>query len=238
MGGVRVFWDCNRYGEDCSSNLNILGYHIHNCAPIDGPLWFIRDLLIVCLLTPIVYMFIKKFKIRGIILLAILMIFNIWIPIEGFSSTCFFFFAFGAYFSIYKKGFIVAFRKFMLIASIISSVLLAGIVLKYGSDWVIYNIIFNTFTITWSIIIIAIISYLPEIKNKVWELIGKYSFFIYASHFSIVQLVSVYLFRYLPETYSFLLYFVIPFIALFIIGLAYCGLKKIPYMMPILNGGR
>lgn len=233
-----MFWDCNRYGEDSISNLNILGFHIHNCAPIDGPLWFIRDLLIACLLSPVIYWFIKKIKVGGLLTIALLMILNIWIPFEGFSSTCFFFFSFGAYFSIFNKGFIQLFRMILPLSFIISIVLLIGILFKYGGDWIIYNIIFNIFTLIGSICTIALTSYLPEIKNKIWSLVGKSGFFVFASHFAIVQLVSVYLFRYLPDFNSILLYFVIPFIVLLIIELAFYGLSKIPHVMPILNGGR
>lgn len=238
MGGGKMLWNCNRFGEDCSNTYNILGYCLHNSAPIDGPLWFIRDLMIICILSPIIYIFVKKFKQYGLCILGLMMILNIWIPIEGFSSTCFFFFSFGAYFSLYKISFVSSFRKYMLPGIILSIISLVAIVTLYGNSWLIYNIVFNTFNIIGCVTTIALISYLPKIDNKIWGTIKNSSFFIFAAHFAIVQLIATYLFKYLPETYSIIIYFATPIIVLIIIEFIFILLKRIPVIIYLLNGGR
>ena len=86
---IAIFWD--------SANGNV---------PINTALWFIRDLMVVCCLSPLVYWLIKKLDILIIIILGVLYVTDIWIDIPGLSIACVFFFSAGAYFSITKKNFI------------------------------------------------------------------------------------------------------------------------------------
>ena len=233
-----MFWNCGRFGEDCSSSYNILGYCLHNSAPIDGPLWFIRDLIIVCLFSPLIYIFIKKLGWFGISMVGLMMILNIWIPIEGFSSICFFFFMFGACFSIGRVAFIPIFRKFLPVQIVLCMIALYFIVVLYGNNWLVYNIIFNAFNIVGCVTTIALVSYIPKIDNMIWNNIKNSSFFIFAAHFAIVQLVATYLFRYLPGTFPIIIYFATPFIVLLIIEGLFVLLKKVPVIPYLLNGGR
>lgn len=34
---------------------------MHNSAPIDGPLWFVRDLIVCVIFAPIIYIFLNKY---------------------------------------------------------------------------------------------------------------------------------------------------------------------------------
>jgi len=59
-----LFWDYTRLGVET----NILGGSIDRFGPIDAPLWFLRDLIVLMLLSPCVYFLIKRLKIYIIIL--------------------------------------------------------------------------------------------------------------------------------------------------------------------------
>ena len=74
---IMMFWNCGRFGESTTFITNILGMQMHNSAPIDGPLWFIRDLMVCMLFSPILYYLLKRYI---LVLLSILLILNIWIP--------------------------------------------------------------------------------------------------------------------------------------------------------------
>jgi Acyltransferase family. len=93
-------------------------------TPVNTPLWFIRDLIIMVILSPIVYMLIKYLKIWSIYILGICFIFYLWPHIPGFSITAFLFFTLGAYFSLSKLNFVEVFRKYKAIFYIISLILL------------------------------------------------------------------------------------------------------------------
>jgi fucose 4-O-acetylase-like acetyltransferase len=71
--------------------------------PISGPFWFIRDLMVVVILTPLIFLYVKKTKLYGVILLGILWFFGWWFGFagtHGLSITALFFFTLGAWFSI------------------------------------------------------------------------------------------------------------------------------------------
>lgn len=73
--------------------------------PVYTPFWYIRDLMVTVLLSPIIYWLTKKLHIYFVIALATLWITNYWPLITGINITALFFFSFGAYFSIFKKNF-------------------------------------------------------------------------------------------------------------------------------------
>lgn len=72
--------------------------------PLDFPLWYIRDLILLVLFSPILYLWIKKAKLLGIVILyalylsSIFFILSIWIPTTGL-----FYFSVGIYFAIGKN---------------------------------------------------------------------------------------------------------------------------------------
>ncbi len=87
--------------------------------PVNGPLWYVRDLMVVCLFSPIIYFLIKKLDFIFIILLGILWISKVFENIPGLGLTSFFFFSLGAYFSIYKFDFIKLVKPFFWIALVL-----------------------------------------------------------------------------------------------------------------------
>ncbi len=93
---LAAFWDMKMVDADWSS------YHM----PINYPLWFIRDLMVVVLFSPLVYWLVKRLRGYALAGLAFLWMMAWGMPVTGFSTTAFFFFAFGAYFSVNKKLFV------------------------------------------------------------------------------------------------------------------------------------
>lgn len=86
------------------------------CDPIIGPLWFLRNLMIVVLATPVIYTIVKKFKhypslFLGAIWLYIRVCKPDYINIDRL-ITSFFFFSWGAQLSILKKDLVYSFSRF------------------------------------------------------------------------------------------------------------------------------
>lgn len=85
--------------------------------PINVPLWFLRNLMIVVLCTPAIYHLIRKFRHYPVILLGVAwLVFTLIKPADnelpaGFLSA-FFFFSWGAYMSICKKDMVAEFGRF------------------------------------------------------------------------------------------------------------------------------
>lgn len=95
--------------------------------PEDYPLWFLRDLMIVVLFTPVIHFAIKKARIYAIIMLGAAWLSCFFSPYGHHSQllTAFFFFSWGAYMSISEKDMLAIFGK-MFKASTISYLCLAA----------------------------------------------------------------------------------------------------------------
>lgn len=166
--------------ENCriNTNLNLCGGTTYMSYPLNLSLWFLRDLIIVCILTPIIYYLIKKTRLGIILIFALGYIINITIPIPGFSFVSLFFFSLGAYFAI--NGINIAkfsrrYSTFCIPISIVLLIVCTFTLNRYLLDIFIIIGIFAAF---------AIASNLIEKYNvKPNTFLVKSSFFIYASHF-------------------------------------------------------
>ena len=81
--------------------------------PLNFPLWFIRELILVTICTPIIYISICKFKHYSIIFLGIIWFITTLLNLSiSQTVTAFFFFSWGSYLSITKMDIIIHFQKF------------------------------------------------------------------------------------------------------------------------------
>ncbi|WP_405336156.1 acyltransferase [Fibrobacter sp.] len=78
-----------------------LGFVTLSCYPIDGPLWYVRDLIVYSFFSPVIYFFIKRAKFIFLLILAIVFFFKIWPPIF-LHPNGFVFFSLGALFALCK----------------------------------------------------------------------------------------------------------------------------------------
>lgn len=85
---IGIFWSFNSWG-----------------APLVEPFWFLRDLMAVSLLSPIVFYLIKWTKGLVILLVCVCYIFDYWFNIPGFSIQSIFFFSLGAICSFKHSAF-------------------------------------------------------------------------------------------------------------------------------------
>ena len=176
--------------------LNIFWNHISNPGtPISPQFWFIRDLIIVVLFTPLIYYFIKYIKIYGIIFLGLLWTFDLWFDVIGFSIVSFFFFSFGAWFSINKRDFASDFYSLRLytIFIFIALCVLNTIIWHNNID----NLYF-IHNINIIIGIIAVVSWsswgIEENKIRSNTFLAGSSFFVFAYHWLPIALfLKIYL---------------------------------------------
>lgn len=88
------------------------GRFVESTFPINVPLWFVRNLMVVVLCTPLLYWLLKCAKFYAVILLGLLWM---MIPFSGVSTysfeVSFFFFTCGAYMSVCKKDMVSTFSR-------------------------------------------------------------------------------------------------------------------------------
>lgn len=162
-------------------------------GPWDGPLWFLRDLFIVMLFSPIISYLIRKIGLLLPILLSIPILFRYPSIFPGFSITAFCWFSLGSYLAIRPR---LLFN--MLTCNDMKSIAFFVIMLSIRT-LIMANII-NTFTSTlnllWiisSMIMYYLLAIRISIKTKrtdIWKRLGASSFIIYAMHSLIIGWIS------------------------------------------------
>ena len=82
-------------------------------TPINYPLWYVRDLMILVLFTPIIYQLIKRMNVFLVLLFSVIWFFSLgrYIGLSSLSHQSIFFFPLGAYFSINHINFVALMDK-------------------------------------------------------------------------------------------------------------------------------
>lgn len=92
---------------------SLAGNSIDHMCPIDTPLWFVRDLIIVVLCTPLLHYVIKHTRYYFVLLLGVFWFVRPFLfPFLMEFDTAFFFFSWGAYMSINRKDMLVVFGRY------------------------------------------------------------------------------------------------------------------------------
>lgn len=103
LGGTKWlhdFWDIHQTG----TSVNILGISKTTAYPINIPLWFMRDLMVLVVMSPLIYYAIRWMRWGWLILMTALTLTGIWLPWPGFGVTCCLFFSIGAWFALTKRS--------------------------------------------------------------------------------------------------------------------------------------
>jgi fucose 4-O-acetylase-like acetyltransferase len=211
-------------------------------SPIAYQFWFIRDLMVTVILTPVIYFYIKKTKIYGVLLLSVLWFFGWWFRVAGFSIVAIFFFTVGAWFGINKRN-IVDDMGIVRRWSFVLYPLLA-IVDFSTQDYDIHPFIHNAGIIVGIMFWINLVAYLLRTeKMSVNRFLSASSFFLFAIHdpllLSKIRKILYVIFNPQSDLVVTSLYFILVFVVVFIALGAYYLLKRyIPKFTAIITGGR
>ena len=128
-----MYWNCARHFQFFSTT-NILGWEMPSTFPYNYPLWFIRDLIVLCVFAPVIHFAVRKTKGWILAVLYPLYLMNIWIPLDGFSPEGWFFFSLGAFLRLSGKDPVSTFRRFQIPSYVALAVATVLCVLTYGSE--------------------------------------------------------------------------------------------------------
>lgn len=220
-GFFRIFW-----------NINDGGY------PSNWPLWYVRELMVMSLLSPLIYILIKKVNIIYLSIIIFLYVFFKIPEIPGFFPNSIVFFSIGAYFAIKRKNimcFVDNNKYVFFLVSLIFYVLSTFFLEGYMGF-----IVFQLFVLSMSIGSLKLFHNCSDRSLSFLSNISKSVFFIYAIHITL----NAYVYKLLSNIpimgdSSIFLYFMSPIITM-IAGtcIYFILIKYIPDVMKVICGGR
>lgn len=246
-GELHLFWNSFVWAKNSQ---NWLGWNTPMSAPILTPLWFVRDLMIVMLFTPIIYYCIKKLKFIPIILLAIFYVTGVWVELfPGFSIISFFWFSLGAYFSISRIDMVVSIYKLRYFFYLVSFCLIFPLLWFNGNvgDRFVPNMfaqkLYPFFIISASFSLLCIAAkIIKQGKLKVYPRLAQASFFVFVCHMFVLRYADKVINKCLPFDNYFILiikYLTIPILAVILCLAIYWILDKtFPKFLSVLTGNR
>lgn len=222
--------------------LNLFWNHKEG-MPICFQLWFIRDLMVVILFSPLLHFIVKYGKTLSIILLGILWTFNLGFDLPGFSISAFFFFSSGAWFSINKHDFTADFRPFRWSATLLYLALAFLDVWLMTNKITDYPYIHNIGILAGIAAVVSWVSYGIE-RNRLRsnEILTQSSFFVYAYHGMPALLAVKCWVKYLSPMNEWTMaagFFLLPLVLIGIgIGIYTFLRKHLPTFTAVITGGR
>ncbi len=211
--------------------------------PVCFQFWFIRDLMVVILFSPLVYGIVRYGNTLGIILLGGLWTFNLGFDRPGFSIAAFFFFSFGAWFSIRKHDFTADFRPFRWPATLLYlalALLDIWFMINKISD---FPYIHNIGILAGIVAVVSWTSYGIERNNlHSNKILTQSSFFVYAYHGLPALLAVKCWVKFLSPMNEWTMvagFFVLPLVLIGIgIGIYALLRKRLPAFTALITGGR
>lgn len=242
-GYLHLLWNSSVWEE----RTTWLGLETHNSGPVLLPFWYMRDLIMMVILSPIIYWIIKKIKIIFILFLIVIYVFDIRFPwISGTFSSAGLFFSVGAYFAIKKQDFtdilwkwrypICSITILLMVCQTYSGSAMGDMVSRMIHPWL---VIFQSFAL---IIVASHLCKYPYLYGANKKL-SKTSFFIYALHTFILGYIISMIKKVMPmqDTWYMMtfIYLTAPLLCVALcIGIYWMFQKVMPGILRVMVGER
>ena len=206
-------------------------------TPICPQLWFLRDLIVLVLISPILFYLLKKIPIYFVGILGGLYWVDIISPIAGFNILSVFFFCLGGYYRIKYKDIIPRGNSAMI--CILYVVLVTIDFLSRDSSYIGY--LHRIILILGGLVMLRIGFFIVRrctLKDVVFW--ANSSFFIYVTHNILLSFLSKVIFKFIiVSDCSLLLVYLFDTIVVSIVGIGmYYIVQNRPLLLKLLTGGR
>ena len=235
-----MFWDC--WSPEMSKNPPI-GIIQDNSAPLLIPMWYVRDLFVVSLFSPILWWGVKKADVIFVVILGICFVFKFWPYIHGVSIQSFFFFTLGILLSKHEEMIDFLFRRWGRFLILISFSLSIYLVYLFNANFLFYDYFYSSFAIVFSLAALYL-SYICVQRKYARALLklAMASFVVYALHMVFIsRYITIFVDRLGCDRISFLFleYMLVPLMTSSICVLLYFVVRRYcPNMLLLLSGGR
>lgn len=209
-------------------------------SPISYQFWFIRDLMLMVLIAPVIHLMLKRVPEMFLVGILLLWFFNYWLIYIPSVAAVAFFYA-GAYFA-YSNISLFVFDRFGNV--ILSSYLVVLLIDTFSKEYIFNNYIHNIgvlLGVASALYISKVIVRIKSIKNAlIWA--GGCSFFVFAVHEPLLTVLKKVIYKIVSPSSQevvLFLYIAIPIIVIALSILLYLTMKKItPKILSTISGGR
>ena len=242
-GFLHMLWDSSVWDE----RTTWLGISTHNSGPVLLPFWYIRDLIVMVMLSPVFFWLIKKLRFFFILLMMAIYAFDIRVAwMSGTFTAAGLFWGLGAYFAIMKQDFTDVLWKWRY-AILPLTVILIGMQTYTGSAMGdnVSRMIHPWLVIIQSAALVITASAMCRYRRlyEVNKRLGSTSFFVYAMHPFILGHVISLVSKVMPMGEAWYMmtinYLISPLACVMICVGVYCLMRMyMPCMMGVLMGER
>lgn len=190
QGGLSGNWAAVSWSPDILWGYRLMG-GVHDNAlgmelqatsgPILEQLWFVRDLIVISLLTPLLHLLWRRLHWGGLLLIGLVYYLQLWPNFGGISFKGLWFFALGAWLSLSTGNYLVATRGLRMIAA--CSALFFGLVLSlsYELSGPLRSICLELYILCAMATAVLWADRWAQL-HRVNQALASSSFFLYASH--------------------------------------------------------
>lgn len=215
--------------------------------PISTQFWYIRDLMVMTLLTPLVFVLVKRTGIALPVISGLFWIIGFQIPVigsSGFSLSAITFFSLGAWFSINRRNFVADFQRISTLSFLLFPISAVISAMTWGMS---YNLQLQNVGFILGMIFAINLTAKIVSRRKLTESrqpgTARFSFFLFAVHMPwlLSQVQRLIIIKFLPA--NDLVMVILYFSAVAIVVLLAFVLYKItnaiaPRFMAVITGGR
>ena len=175
-----MFW---AYISKAGMQTDWLGCENWMTAPANMPLWFLRDLMVVSLLTPIIYVVLRRWGRVVIPLLTLIYLSGIGaFAVPGLSMYAVYFFSLGAFLAIRKQDLVETMLRFETPAYISASLLAVAMVCTYHTA--VFSSLMLCFRIVGAVAVFCLAQrILSRSCRRLPAVVCDSSYFIYLAHY-------------------------------------------------------
>lgn len=176
---MSMFW---AYWDSAGKQIDLFGHEQLMMAPANMPLWFLRDLMVVSLITPIIYILVRRLGYWLMAVLTVLYLSGVCAFIPGLSAYAVFFFTLGAFLSIRKMDLVENFKRFEWPAYGFSIILGVAMMITYSTS--VFSSLMLCFRLTGAIAVFCLATRILSSTNRCLpSLVCESVYFIYLAHY-------------------------------------------------------
>lgn len=238
---THIFWDFSSHDALYG---NLWGMHLLKDSPVLSTFWYVRDLIIMCLLSPLVYWYVTRTRWVGFWALVVLFVLRLWPHMTLGPQSLFF--VFGAYASLLRGSLTTSGATLRRAIYGVAAVLFVVVFSLLGNDTYHGFLLTPAFTLAGCYAVLNLGAFFAKRHPGFAfpQLLTKSSFFVYALHMQLALPLAFFLLKKLfsGAEHPLLLalqYLLTPCLIYAICLAAYVVMQKLtPRLLAVLNGSR